>query len=203
MFQQMTRPLAGRMPSDSSSSRSWWIPFIAGTGWYLFAVVVFRFDYSSVAAVATLFGVVVLTAAANELAVARLSTPGWRVVRLGAAVLLVVVAVVAFVDPGGTFVSLAAVVSFYFVLAGSLDISAGLAHRHGYTGWGLWLATGLVEVLLGLWAAGSWEISLVTLVGFVGGAAIARGTSFLTLAFQLKDEQSTRVGSASETLGAQ
>ncbi len=185
----LSRAVLQRVPTASRPDANWWLPLVAGIGWFLFAIIVLRFDYHSVTAVATLFGVVVLIAAANELAVARLSTPGWRGARSAAAVLLVVIAVTAFVDPGGTFVSLAAVMSFYFVLAGALDISAALALRSTSTAWGVGIATGIVEVLLGLWAAGSWEMSVVTLVGLVGGVAIARGTGDLVLAFHVKDQQ--------------
>jgi len=175
--------------SDGSGQlkQLWWLPLIAGVVWLLFGVVVFRFDYGSVAAVATLFGVIVLVAAGNELMLARLSTPGWRLVRAIVAGLLTVVAVFAFIDPGSTFVSLAAVMSFYFVVAGTLDVSLALAHRHDYTAWGLPLSAGIVELLIGFWAAGSWAAGAVTLLAFVGGLAVTRGVSAIALAFRMKD----------------
>jgi hypothetical protein len=40
---------------------------VTGAAWLLFAVIVFRFDYGSVQAIAVLFGVVVLAAAASTL----------------------------------------------------------------------------------------------------------------------------------------
>jgi uncharacterized membrane protein HdeD (DUF308 family) len=180
----VTAPTADPRPARASRSR-WWIPLVTGVAWLVVAVVVFRFDYLSVTTVAALFGVVVLFAAANEAASAALATGVWRLVRLLVTVLLVVVAAMAFVDPGGTFASLAAVMSFYFVVTGALDISTALAVGRTARGLGLLLAAGVAEVLIGFWAAGSWAASVTTLVAFVGGAALLRGVAGIVWAFHV------------------
>jgi uncharacterized membrane protein HdeD (DUF308 family) len=172
-------------------TRRWWLPLVTGTAWLLFAVIVFRFDYASVRAISILFGVVVLVAAANELMLAWLSSTGWRILRLLASAAFVVVAVVAFIDPGGTFVSLAAVMSFYFIIRGGFDIAAGFSLPDALGSRGLTVFLGFIEVLIGFWAAGSWGVSVGLLVGWVGGVALIRGLAEIVTAFQIRPHRLT------------
>jgi uncharacterized membrane protein HdeD (DUF308 family) len=170
----------------AQGARRWWLPLVAGIAWLLFGVIVFRFDYGSVAAISVLFGVVVLAAAANELMLATFATPGWRILRILAAVAFVIVGVIAFTDPGGTFVSLAAVMSFYFIIRGGFDIGSAFALSDPLGARWLTVTLGFIEVLIGFWAAGSWGASALVLVGWVGGLAIVRGVAEITVAFQVR-----------------
>jgi uncharacterized membrane protein HdeD (DUF308 family) len=170
----------------AQGTRRWWLPLAAGIAWLLFAVIVFRFDYGSVGAISILFGVVVLGAAGNELMLASISTSGWRFLRALVAVAFVIVGIVAFIDPGGTFVSLAAVMSFYFVIRGGFDIASAFSLSDPLgTRW-LTVTLGFIEVLIGFWAAGSWGASALVLVAWVGGLAIVRGIAEITVAFQVR-----------------
>src|SRR5258706_7888814 len=90
---------------------NWWLLLVTGVAWLVVSMVIFRFDYSTVAAVSVLFGIVALGAAANEVLLATLASKGWRVAYLVMAALSVVVAIVSFFHPGDTFVALAALVS--------------------------------------------------------------------------------------------
>ena len=56
-------------------------------------------------------------------------------------------------------------------------------------GWGWWLLviTAISELLIGFWAAGSWNLSVVVLVAWVGAAALMRGVTEIAFAFQLRD----------------
>jgi uncharacterized membrane protein HdeD (DUF308 family) len=167
-------------------TRRWWLPLVTGAVWLLFAVIVFRFDYASVQAISVLFGVVVLAAAANELMLAWIATPGWRILRLLVSAAFVVVGVVSFIDPGGTFVSLAAVMSFYFVIRGGFDIASSFSLSDALGARWLTLFIGFAEVLIGFWAAGSWGASAALLVGWVGGVALIRGVAEIAVAFQIR-----------------
>jgi len=44
-----------------------------------------------------------------------------------------------------------------------------------------------VELMIGLWAAGSWNLSIVVLVAWVGAAALIRGITEIVGAFQLRE----------------
>ncbi len=171
----------------STASRNWWLLLITGVAWILLSIIIFRFNYSSVHAISVLFGVLVLATAANEVFVAALSSGGRSVLHLLLAVLFTVTGIVAFVHPGDTFVSLAAVVSFYLIFRGTFDIVTAMSDSSRASGWWLQLVAGMAELLLGFWAAGSWGLSTIVLVSWVGAAALLHGIVEIAGAFRLRD----------------
>jgi uncharacterized membrane protein HdeD (DUF308 family) len=52
-------------------------------------------------------------------------------------------------------------------------------------GWWIQLVSGLVELGLGYWAAGSWRVSASLLVGFTAALALIRGVTQISLAFSI------------------
>lgn len=168
-----------------SKTRFWWLLLITGAAWIVLSILILRFDYTTVAAVAVLFGMYCLVAAVNEITIAALSSStGWRIAHGLLAVLLVVVGVVSLMNLGATFVTLAAIVSFYFIFRGSFDVVMAFAGS-AVSGWWVLLITGLVELGLGFWAAGSWSISVVILVAWVAAGALLHGIGEIALAFQI------------------
>jgi uncharacterized membrane protein HdeD (DUF308 family) len=173
-----------------SKTRFWWLLLITGAAWIVLSIVILRFDYTTVAAVAVLFGVYCLVAAVNEMVIGAVSSStGWRIAHGLLAALLVVVGVVSLMNLGATFVSLAAIVSFYFIFRGSFDVVMAFAGS-AVSGWWVLLITGLVELGLGFWAAGSWNISVVILVAWVAAGALLHGIGEIALAFQIHQGRS-------------
>ena len=173
-----------------SKTRGWWLLLITGAAWIVLSVVILRFDYTTVAAVAVLFGVYCLVAAVNEMVIGAVSSStGWRIAHWLLAALLVVVGVVSLMNLGATFVTLAAIVSFYFIFRGSFDIVMAFA-ASAVSGWWVLLITGLVELGLGFWAAGSWNVSVVVLVAWVAAGALLHGIGEIALAFQIHQGRS-------------
>ena len=168
-----------------STTKNWWLLLVAGIAWIVIAVVILRFDYSTVATIATLFGIFSFFAAANEVMVGAVSTKGWRVWHWLLAALFVVVGVIAFIRPGDTFVSLAAVMSFYFIFRGSFDIAMAFAASRA-PGWWVLLLVGLAELAIGFWAAGSWNVSVTLLVSWVAAGALIHGVGQITTAFAVR-----------------
>ena len=171
----------------SPMTDNWWLPLVTGVAWLVVSILIFRFDYTTVAAVAVLFGLVALASAMNEVLLASISTRGWRVSHLVLAALSFVVGIVSFVHPGDTFVALAALVSFYLVFRGSFDLVLAFSLSREMPGWWLLVITAISELLIGFWAAGSWNLSVVVLVAWVGAAALMRGVTEIAFAFQLRD----------------
>jgi uncharacterized membrane protein HdeD (DUF308 family) len=152
-----------------SKTRFWWLLLITGAAWIVLSIVILRFDYTTVEAVAVLFGVYCLVAAVNEITIGAVSSStGWRIAHGLLAALLLVVGVVSFANLGATFVTLAAIISFYFIFRGCFDIELGL----------------------GFWAAGSWNVSVVVLVAWVAAGALVHGIGEIALAFQLHQGRS-------------
>jgi uncharacterized membrane protein HdeD (DUF308 family) len=181
----------GRFFNDAvSKTRFWWLLLITGAAWIVLSVVILRFDYTTVAAVAVLFGVYCLVAAANEVMIGAVSSStGWRIAHGLLAALLVVVGVVSFANFGATFVTLAAIISFYFIFRGCFDIVMAFAGS-AVPGWWVLLISGLIELGLGFWAAGSWNVSVVVLVAWVAAGALVHGIGEIALAFQLHQGRS-------------
>ena len=163
----------------------WWLLLVSGAAWIIVTAIILRFDYRSVVAVSVLFGVLAITIGATELALAAVSR-GWGLLWRGLlGTLFVATGVVAFFTPGDTFVGLAAVISFYFVFAGILDLGMALSAAH-VPGWWVQLLAGLIELGLGFEAAGHWAVSATLLVAFVAAMTLIRGVTQITLAFSVR-----------------
>ena len=169
-----------------TTTRHWWWLLVAGITWIVLAVVILRFNVTTVATVAVLFGVYCLLAAANEVATGAIASKGWRVVHWLLAALFTVVAVLAFQQPGATFISLAAVMSFYFVFRGALDIAKAIS-ASSMPGWWVLLLAGLAELAIGFWAAASWSVSVVVLVTWVAAGAMIHGIGEVAAGFMAHD----------------
>ncbi|MCW2978225.1 MAG: hypothetical protein JWM06_3506 [Actinomycetia bacterium] len=167
------------------ATRHWWLFLVSGLGWLLFAVILFRFDYLTVGAISILFGVGAFVAAGNEFALTSLVSGGWKIAHAVLGVVYVVAGVVALVNPGGTFVALAAVMSVVLVVIGAFDLTAAIMTRATAPAWWLQLVAGVAEILLGFWAAGSWNLSAVLLVAWVAAFALTRGITQIALAVGL------------------
>jgi uncharacterized membrane protein HdeD (DUF308 family) len=175
------------------AARFWWMFLVIGAAWLLFAIIVFRFDYRTVSAISILFGVVVIFAGIGEaFAVFTGERSTWA--RIGHALLAIVflvIGVVAFVHPGNTFAALAAVMSFYFILMGTLNIGLAIGFRHVNPTWWVQLLVGIVEILIGFWAAGDFGHKTILLVVWVGVLALTRGISAIMFAFAARELRDT------------
>ncbi len=178
-------PVGHFFEDAASKTRWWWLLLVTGAAWIVLSIVILRFDYTTVEAVAVLFGVYCLVAAVNEVMIGVVSSStGWRIAHGLLAGLLVVVGVVSFMNLGATFVTLAAIISFYFIFRGCFDIAMALAGS-AVSGWWVLLISGLIELGLGFWAAGSWSVSVVVLVAWVAAGALVHGIGEIALAFQI------------------
>jgi uncharacterized membrane protein HdeD (DUF308 family) len=169
------------------TTRYWWLVLLTGIAWILFSVIIFRFDYTTVTAIAVLFGIVSIAVGVSELFAALLAQGWWRVLAILAGVFFIVIGIVAFFKPGNTFVGLAGVISFYFVFAGSWNLVTGIWTRSVNSAWWVQALAGVVELGLGFWAAGYWSRSVTLLVAFVGAMALIRGITEIVLAFRMHE----------------
>jgi uncharacterized membrane protein HdeD (DUF308 family) len=167
----------------------WWVFLITSIGWMLVALIVLRFDYTSVSAIAILFGIVAIAAGVLEIGVTILANGWWKLLHGLMALVFIVVGIVAFIHPGNTFLALAAVFSFFLIFAGTFDIIISISIRREIEVWWLQLIGGIVELLLGFWAAGYYGRSAVLLVAWVAAIAIIRGVRDIVLAFRVRELQ--------------
>jgi uncharacterized membrane protein HdeD (DUF308 family) len=167
----------------------WWIFLITGIGWTLVALIVLRFDYTSVSAISILFGCVALAAGLFEVALTFMVHGWWKLLNAVLAVVFIATGVVSFIHPGDTFLALAAVISFFLVFAGTFDIINAISVRHEVEMWWLQLIGGIIQLALGFWAAGYYGRSAVLLVAWVAAFAIIRGVNNIVLAFRVREVQ--------------
>lgn len=168
------------------SGQLWWVFLVTGSAWLLLAVIVFRFSWSTVSAISILFGLAMLGAAAVELLAALAADGWWKLAHGLLCAAFVAIGIVSFAHPGTTFKALAAVMSFYFIIRGGFNIVAALVRRHEYDVWWLGLLVGIVELLIGFWAAGYWGHAEILLVVWVGVMALTRAVSDFILAFAVR-----------------
>jgi uncharacterized membrane protein HdeD (DUF308 family) len=167
----------------ADASGIWWVFIVTGTLWILFSLLMFRFSYTSVNAIAILLGIVCICAAVEELIGLPGSHGWWRVGRIALALAFLAIGIVAFVHPGNTFNALAAVFAFYVLLRGLFTIVAALTGLMAPM-W-LGLVIGIVEVGLAFWAAGDFGHKTILLLAWIGVSALLHGLTQIILAIQL------------------
>lgn len=163
----------------------WWLMLITGLSWILVSVILLRFDYTSVSAISILFGFVALFAGAAEIGILFMAAGWWKLLHALLALLFIVTGVVAFIHPGDTFLALAAVFSFFLIFAGTFDIVIAISTRHEIEVWWLQLVGGIIELVLGFWAAGYYGRSATLLVAWVAAFTLIRGVRDIVLAFRV------------------
>jgi uncharacterized membrane protein HdeD (DUF308 family) len=167
----------------------WWLLLLTGVAWTLVAVILLRFDYTTVRAISLLFGFVAIAAGVVEIGITVLANGWWKVLSGLLAVVFIASGVISFIHPGDTFVALAAVISFFLIFAGTFDIITAISVRHEIEVWWLQLVGGIIELGLGFWAAGYYGRSAVLLVAWVASFAIIRGVRDFTIAFRIRQLQ--------------
>jgi uncharacterized membrane protein HdeD (DUF308 family) len=181
----------GRRAVQREAARWWWAPLVGGVLWFVIAWLVLRADYTSLATVGVLVGVVFLIAAVNEAALGAVMGGGWAVWHVVLAVILVLGAIWAFVRPVNTFFALASVLGLLLFLQGALTLMRGIASREVTPYWWLDVVGGGLLTALGLWVSTSdrvWTLGAraAFILLWVGFMAIFRGVSDIAMGFSLR-----------------
>jgi len=151
---------------------AWWIYLIAGIAWFVLAFVVLTVDAASVWTVAILAAIAFIVGGIFELVLASM-VPSWKWVHVLFGVISIIAGIVALAWPQQTFVVLAAVLAWYLLIMGIVEIVVAFMTRHEDGMWWLRLVIGIVEVLVGFWAVAYIGRAIVLLVGWVAAAALA------------------------------
>jgi uncharacterized membrane protein HdeD (DUF308 family) len=161
-----------------------WLFVLTGILWVLISIVVLSFDSTSVATIGYMGGIVLVIAGADEF-LTMVMAPGWKWAHAALGVFFVMVGIAAMLEPFQTFGVLALLVGWYLVFKGFFDIALAIGARRNLPLWGLTLAVGIAEVLLGLWALGYPGRSAWLLILWIGVGAMLRGIGDLVVAFTM------------------
>jgi uncharacterized membrane protein HdeD (DUF308 family) len=163
---------------------SWWLFLIIGIAWILFGMFVLSYNVGSLLALAIFAGVTfLLTGLTQIMSAGRVES--WRWLYVVGGVLSILAGILAFVWPGRTLLVLAGILAWFLVFKGIVDIVAALS-AHGRPYWWLGLILGVLELLLGIWAAGYPGRSLFVFVNLGGVYAVFYGFTELFAAFDLR-----------------
>jgi uncharacterized membrane protein HdeD (DUF308 family) len=162
----------------------WWLFLLIGILWILFGTFVLSYNVGSLLALAVFAGVTFLmTGVTQIMAAGRMRD--WRWLYLVGGALSILAGILAFVWPGRTLLVLAGILAWFLVFKGIVDIVGALS-AHGRPYWWLALILGILELLLGIWAAGYPGRSLFVFVNVVGVYAIFYGFTEVFAAFDLR-----------------
>jgi uncharacterized membrane protein HdeD (DUF308 family) len=163
---------------------AWWLFLILGVLWILFGMFVLSYNVGSLLALAIFAGVTfIVTGITQILAAGRAES--WRWLYLVGGALSIIAGIIAFVWPGRTLLVISVVLAWFLVFKGIVDI-VGAFSSHGRPYWWVQLILGILELLLGIWAAGYPGRSLFVFVNVVGIYAIFYGFTELFAAFDLR-----------------
>ena len=179
-------PLREAMRTGGRELSGYWGWFLVlGILWTLFGMYVLSYRVGSLAAVAALVGVAFLVGGITQLAVAS-RVQSWRWLFILSGILGVAAGILTFVWPDITLYVVSILVAWYLIAFGIIHLIDALAGpKVGW--WWTGLLLGIAELVLGIWAARSWERSLLTLVTVVGVWAIFYGVNEIFAAFALRE----------------
>ena len=165
-------------------SAVWWWFLVLGIVWTGLGMYVLSYRVGSLAAVAALVGGVFLFGGVAQLVVAsRIQSWRWLFVLVG--ILGVIAGILAFVWPGITLYVVSILAAWYLIVFGIIHIIDALAGPK-LPWWWSGLLLGAAELVLGVWAARSWEQAVFTLVTLVGIWAIFHGVNEIFAAFAVR-----------------
>lgn len=181
-------PSAFAASASPRSTLPWWLFLITGFCWIVVSWIVLRFTYTSVNAISILAGLVMLAAGIAE-GFNAFTAPGWRWLHAILAALFLITSTFAFINPGRTFIWLAAFVGWYLLIKGFADIVLAFVTKDVNDAWWLGLIVGILEVIIGFWAAGQFFRSAYLLVFLIALIALSRGITDIVAAFRFRKLQ--------------
>ncbi len=180
----MTQTDAGMM---REVGKAWWLFLVTGIAWFIIALVVLRFDESSITTIGVLMGVVFLIGALTEFMMIPAESAGWKIFSGILGVLFVLGALWAFIQPEEAFWALASVLGFILLFMGIFEIIKAVAVKDVNPLWWLGLIAGILFLILAFWASQQLVTAKASLLIFyVGIMAMFRGISQIVFAFGIR-----------------
>lgn len=164
----------------------WWLLLLLGIAWIIVGFLVFQFDITSVRAVGIVIGILFLVAGLQYLVIGT-QVEGWNWLWYVFGALLIIGGLVALFNPEDTFVAIANILGFLFVMVGIIWLIEAFAIRSAYDLWWLTLIAAILMIGLGFWLGNQFFFTKAeTLLVFAGVWALMRGIIDVINAFRLR-----------------
>jgi uncharacterized membrane protein HdeD (DUF308 family) len=181
---------SGSSPGSAVRDGMWGFLLFAGVTWLAISWSVLRLEPGDVAGVA---GPVILFAAVTEAVRALAGTRTWWL-NAGMALLFAATGGLLLADDTSSWTTPAALIGWYLLVRGAVDIAISMMSRETDRIWGLLLVLGVAETGLGFFAASAFARRADLVVVVLAGAALARGVADLVAALRLREATAAAQG---------
>jgi uncharacterized membrane protein HdeD (DUF308 family) len=169
-------------------ARWWWLWLVMGTLWIIASLIILQFQFVSLVTVGVVIGILFLFAGVQEIFMASLAQ-NWRWLRMAIGMLLIIAGIFALLNPIHTFLVVADLLAFLFVLVGIFWTIEAVASRGVNDLWYLGVLAGIVLVILGFWTGGHFFATRASiLLIFVAIWTLCHGVTDLIQAFRIKQQ---------------
>ncbi|HEX6780381.1 MAG TPA: DUF308 domain-containing protein [Ktedonobacterales bacterium] len=183
---QRNEPSSEVLQMTERLTRWWWLWLVMGILWIIASLIILQFQAASVVTVGVIIGVLFLVAGIQEFFIAAIA-PSWKWLWIVLGIFLVIGGIYALVNPIHTFVAIADMLGFLFLLVGVFWTIEAFATRSVYDLWFLGLIAGIMMIVLGFWTGGQFlAVKASTLLIFVGIWTLCHGVTDLIRAFRIK-----------------
>lgn len=167
-------------------SRWWWMWLVAGFIWIAISLIILQFDTASARTVGVIVGMMLLAAGIQYFVIGTLAE-GWRWLWYIFGGVLALAGISAIANPAQAFVNVADMLGFLFAFVGFIWIIEAFATQEGNPLWWFGLVSGVLMVILGFWAAGTFFFDKAyTLLVFAGIWAMTKGIFDVIRAFHIR-----------------
>jgi uncharacterized membrane protein HdeD (DUF308 family) len=187
MATSIERPIIAALRHELDALRGNWFWFmLLGGALILLGVIALGSAVIASLAVAFTIGILLLLGGMSE-ALGAFWCRGWSgfFLHLLSGVLSIVVGVLFLRAPGGALAALTLLVACFLMVGGLFKIIAAVSYR--FAAWGWSLASGIIDLLLGVLIWQEWPTSALWVIGlFVGINLVFRGVNWIALGLALR-----------------
>jgi uncharacterized membrane protein HdeD (DUF308 family) len=164
----------------------WWVWLLAGIAWIAVAVVILQLDGHSVTTIAVLIGLMSTLAGLESLALARLALP-YRWVWAGFGALFLAAGLLCFVNPEKTFVQVAEMLGFLFLVVGVWWLIRAFLERPVHPRWWVGVISGVLMIGVAFWTGGQFYFEKVYILLVLAGSwELMEGITNIVRAFEIR-----------------
>jgi uncharacterized membrane protein HdeD (DUF308 family) len=179
---------SGSSPLAVIRDGMWALLLFAGVAWLAIGWSVLRLEPANIVTAA---GPVILFAALTEALRACAGTRTWWL-NAGMAVLFLATGVVLLAERESSYTTPAALVGWYLMVRGTLDVAVAMLTRESDRVWSLLMVVGVAETGLGFFAASPLSRTADLMVVVVGGLGLLRAVADVVTGLRLRETRSAR-----------